>query len=539
MNQQLLRLVVLNDRVIWEVCKCELEGNRQPLDGSDQSGVSLDREELTIKTITLLADLQQLVADMRRSAKWDAKVIDSVAHRVVEMLGEHLYRFLFRGELPQKLNTALNATVDGMLRIELEFQGDAEERYACWPWEYLRSPREQGVKGSGQFLALCAQLVLNRHLSIKGEAAGMKTGRPPLVLLVVAGPPKHALGDFGIVQADKVVLTLRELHAAKVIDLIELVEPEFELSPDWRPTASWEAFKAAVASKKPDVIHFIGHGRRVYDENERSEHSELIFVGPGCNPQPQRDTEFVQAVAKISNLKLVVLQACETGVRGPYASATSVGQLLAHHGIPAVVAMQTKVENIVANDFAEAFYKALREHKPIDVAVREGREAIQNVPDPLKLAFGVPVLYLRSYEAMTSPTPTAKSTEGMPTSQAQLNVPSRPFETCPRCSSSYIARVCEDCQLRVVCACGTPLVCDSTAERSSPMRPFCSSCGRKIVQQEWSRLEVRPVSREAIDPNRSTPVPAEQAPTPIRPVSVQMARAKSGEGRYDPRQHTQ
>jgi hypothetical protein len=490
MNQQLLRLVVLNDRVVWELFKCDLEGNRQPLDGSDQYGVPLEREELArnVKTIALLAELQQLVADMRRSAKWDGNVIDGVAYRVVEALGEHLYRFLFRGELPQKLNHALAATIDGMLRIELEFQGEAEEKYAGWPWEYLRSPREQGVKGSGQFLALCAQLVLNRRLSIKGEAAGLKTGRP-LVLLVVAGPPGRALGEFGVVQADKVVRTLQDLRDAKVIDLIELVEPEFAFDPNWKPTACWEAFKEAVALRRPDVIHFIGHGRRVYEENERSEHSELVFVGVGCQPDPRRDTDFVQAVGKDSNLKLVFLQACESGVRGPHASATSVGQLLAHHGIPAVVAMQAKIENIVANDFAEAFYKALREHKPVDLAVREGREAIQNVSEALKLAFGVPVLYLRSYEALISPTPSVKAGAGAASAQASATVPLRPFETCPRCGSSDITQACADCGLRVVCAkdgCGTPLIRDPNAPRAHPMKRFCKTCGTENPQPTWA-----------------------------------------------------
>jgi len=498
MNQLLLKLTILKDRLRWEIFKCGDENSQTKIDYSDEKGIPLDRDELRDQTIALLTDLQQLVADLRRSAKWDIGVTDAVAGRVVEALGEHLYRFLFRGELLQKLNNSIRDTTKGVLRIELEFQGDALKDYGSWPWEYLRSPMEQGVEGSGEFLALRTQLVLNRRLFLPGQAE-LKTTRP-IVLLVVAGPPGKGLSDeFGVVQAEKVVTTLRELDTAGVIDLVDLVEPKFESSDQWKPTASWEAFKAAVRdeTRQPDAIHFIGHGQRVYDGNERKGHSELIFVGPGCTPDPRRDTEFVQAVGK--GRKLVFLQACESGVPGPYASATSVGQLLAHHGIPAVVAMQTKIENIVANEFAAAFYTALSQHKPVDWAVREGREAIQAVSGTLKLAFGVPVLYLRSYEALISPVAADKVARTAAAAVTAANVPQpgsrppmpkpAPFAACPRCGSTRVLHACAKCGLHFVCkneACGEALERDPDAPSSNPMLRFCKACNAENPQRPWN-----------------------------------------------------
>jgi hypothetical protein len=502
MNQQLLKLTILKDRLRWEIFKCGDENSATKIDHSDEKGIPLDRDELRDQTIGLLTELQQLVADLRRSAKRDVGATDAVAGRVVEALGEHLYRFLFRGELLQKLNDSLRDTAKGVFRIELEFQGDALKEYGSWPWEYLRSPMEQGVEGSGEFLALRTQLVLNRRLFLPGQAE-LKTTRP-IVLLVVAGPPGKALSDeFGVVQAETVVTALRDLDTAGVIDLIELVEPAFEPSDKWKPTASWAAFKAAVRDEKrqPDAIHFIGHGQRVYDPNERKGHSELIFVGNGCTPDPHRDTEFVEAVGK--GRKLVFLQACESGVPGPYASATSVGQLLAHYGIPAVVAMQTKIENIVANEFAAAFYKALSQHKPVDWAVREGREAIQDLSDlsgtlkTLKLAFGVPVLYLRSYEALISPVAADKVATMAAAAVTAPKVPlpgsrppmpkAAPFAACPRCGSTRVQNACAKCGLQLVCKpCGEALERDPDAPSSDPMFRFCKACNAENAQRPWN-----------------------------------------------------
>jgi hypothetical protein len=532
MANLLLRLVVRDKSVFWELNRCDLEGKRTLVQSSIHDGEPLEQDrrqlEQRVKTITLLADLQQLVADMRRSAKWDADVIEGIALRVVERLGEQLYEFLFPGNLARILNSAINETVNGLLRIELEFQGDAVKLYGRWPWEYLRSPAEEGIKGSGQFLALRAQLVLNRRLHLNEEAGGIRTGKPK-VLLIVAGPPGKALGSFGVVEASKVVQTLHDLRNDNVIDLVELVEPKVEFGPAWQPTATWDAFRRKIQQQQPEVIHFIGHGQRVYDAAEKSEHSELVFVGEGCTPDPRRDTDFVQVVSSVPNLKLVFLQACESGVPGPHASATSVGQLLAHNGIPAVVAMQAKVENIVANDFAEAFYTALREHKPVDWAVRAGREAIQNVSPALKLAFGVPVLFLRSYEALighaaATTTPSTGGGGGAPRGSAADDEAAR-LAVCPRCGSTDLDKVCADCGLRVVCsnaACGKPLRLDPNGSRANPMKRFCKECGTEHLQPAWTPPATFDPTG-APRPKLDTAASAAPAPVPASASSANVA----------------
>jgi len=488
MSHQILHLFISENQVTWERFTCELDGtNRIKVDGSPKKGFTLGEDALVKRTIALLSDLQQLLGDWRRSGDWDQDRVQLVTERVIETLGEQLYEFLFVQGIHEALHTALGETQGEMLRIVLEIQGDSLAKYGAWPWEYLRCPPRPGVAGSGMFLALQTQLVLNRRLFLeKQQAPVVLKSSKPVVLLVVAGPPGRSLGEFGNVQATTVVTTLRNLRDAGVIELLELVEPEYEESPDYKPTASWAAFKKLAQGGKPDVIHFIGHGRI----NRDAERSELVFVGDGCTADPRTDVEFVQAVS--SNTKLVFLQACESALPGPRGSASSVGQMLANKNIPAVVAMQGKIENIVANTFATGFYAALSDHKPVDWAVRKGREAIESGSPTLRLAFGVPVVYLHSYDALFEPRKsapadaTARTVSALETMRSAA--PLQPFEACPRCDEKDIVSFCADCGLRVICTrCGRPLARDAKAPKDTPMKRFCKNCGQDNPQQIWKR----------------------------------------------------
>ena len=104
-------------------------------------------------------------------------------------------------------------------------------------------------------------------------------------------------------------------------------------------------------------------------------------------------------------LKLVFLQACESALADPHTPISAVAHDCADKGVPAVVAMQAKIENRAANEFACKFYETLAEEKPVDYAVKEGREALSELLKRREqsLAFGVPVLYLRSYGNLIGP----------------------------------------------------------------------------------------------------------------------------------------
>jgi CHAT domain len=96
-------------------------------------------------------------------------------------------------------------------------------------------------------------------------------------------------------------------------------------------------------------------------------------------------------------VKLVFLQACESAMPtqdlyAPYQALSNVARCLASVSIPAVVAMQSKVELVTANTFAKAFYESLVQMMPVYQAVQVGRKTIPDVG-----AFGIPVCYLLRY----------------------------------------------------------------------------------------------------------------------------------------------
>src|SRR5207253_130966 len=105
---------------------------------------------------------------------------------------------------------------------------------------------------------------------------------------------------------------------------------------------------------------------------------------------------------------------------------------LAANNIPAIVAMQYKIENALGNDFASKFYQALIAYRTIEAAVQEGRaQILENIRGwSVSRAFGVPVLYLRGSGALFAP----KTTHLVP--QGAVQPPSPPEQlVCAQCGT--------------------------------------------------------------------------------------------------------
>jgi hypothetical protein len=92
-------------------------------------------------------------------------------------------------------------------------------------------------------------------------------------------------------------------------------------------------------------------------------------------------------------LRLVFLNSCEGAKGSPRDTFSSTASTLVRSGIPAVVAMQYEITDKAAIDFSRAFYEALADGLPVDVAVVEARTAVKMTS---ALEWGTPVLYMRS-----------------------------------------------------------------------------------------------------------------------------------------------
>jgi hypothetical protein len=322
-----------------------------------------------------------------------------------EVLGANLYSVLFTNQIGVDLTKELynDETLD-YLRIELEF-GDGQSELASWPWEYLYCPLRLGQGGSGYPLGRLENVVLTRHLRLGGITARplQVEERPVRVLFVAASPEDKELKP---VQYSSVLNAIKDLPAVKqgLIEVTPLVDPEFvpivdgqTRSTDTPSKTTLENFINMVEAVAPHIIHFIGHGQC------KEGCGQIIFTQKDYKPDPVKDSDLANwLLPRSKSLRLVFLQACESALPDPYQAVSGVAMHLAQKNIPAIVAMEYKVQMQIANVFARAFYHALADQKTVDVAVREGRKQI-----PLQFrdsgrghAYGLPVLYLRHTEAL-------------------------------------------------------------------------------------------------------------------------------------------
>ena len=136
-----------------------------------------------------------------------------------------------------------------------------------------------------------------------------------------------------------------------------------------------------------NVLHFIGHGVLVEDRGHlilEDEHGKPKWV----------DAETLSVFyGGTAPLRLLVLNSCETADSSAVDQRLGVAQA-ALAKVPAVVAMQGKVDDTAAAAFAQGFYAALAEGHPLETCMTEGRKAMIAGNGGLAPAdWAVPVLF--------------------------------------------------------------------------------------------------------------------------------------------------
>jgi hypothetical protein len=468
---RIFKLILKDDRIYWHVQRAFPNDAIRELNRGEER---LELKAWCEERIDLLVKILKYLGTLLPAAE-QPEDTDIVYHGIIKTIGEQLYELVFKNAVRKEFNTLLSDLKDGdldLLRVELEFGDKQAQQLARWPWEYLCSLKDDQPY-SGEFLASVTELMLNRRLFLENAAdTKFKTPPPVRVLLVVSQP-----GQLSTVQHQQVFERLNALHEGNRIHLKTLIETR-EFSPDYAWQVTRTNFQDAVKGGegpggerfKPHVIHFIGHGR--YEDG----HGEVAFADAGGGVDWIPDDKFAEW-AKHKELKLVFLQACESALGDPHKSVSGMALKLAHQNIPAVIAMQDKVENEVANTFACSFYDALAKRQPIDLAVKAGRKAVENLHhDAQRLAFGVPVLYLRSYQGLID--------EPAPAVHHPRNVINLPTDTpevksCPRCRARVEDFVCPSCGLWLSCT-----KCGRAFSEPQSVR-FCTKCGAAVPQHQW------------------------------------------------------
>jgi formylglycine-generating enzyme required for sulfatase activity len=287
-----------------------------------------------------------------------------------EAIGKKLFEALFHGEIGQ-LWASSRSRVDAVnkgLRLRLRFT-DAP-RFEPWPWELLFDPSQK------RFLAQSVQTPVVRYLDLPIVAAPL-VAEPPLRMLVVVARPS----GYAALDADR---ELDHLHQA-----LGPWEKRGWLVLERLDRATLEELQKRLL-KPCHILHFVGHGR--FDPREREGALVLEDEAGGARIVPGAKLGAILSAQKA--LRLVVLNACEGALTAKDDPLSGVAQALVGRGIPAVIAMRSRISDAAAVTFAEHFYGALGRNLPVDGALADARRALFARPESLE--WTAPVLYTRS-----------------------------------------------------------------------------------------------------------------------------------------------
>jgi hypothetical protein len=311
----------------------------------------------------------------------------------LKRIGQGLYDALFPGDVGVAFRMAFNQARQARQTIflQLRFDADAVE-LARYPWELLHD---------GQRHLVAAGVVeLARYITY-AEAAPTLPTEPLVRLLYVESRPQDSTTLPPESERLAVWASLQTLTSAGSLVTENLEEPTYDALLDRTAGADYH------------LIHFDGHGlfARPCPRCGSMNYPHLTTC-QGCQAslegvQPQGflvfedssgksdlvSTEHMENLLLNSQVRLMFLSACQTGVVRGESLFGGLGPGLIRAGVPAVVAMQFSVPMSATISFAESFYSALARGETISRAVARGRRRLFRAN-----TWFIPTLYLRSQD---------------------------------------------------------------------------------------------------------------------------------------------
>ncbi len=328
---------------------------------------SLSEKELT----KVLSDV-----NLRRGIARKSKLpnilrnIESYRDRA-KALGDLLYKTVFSNELRRCLRESLDEAdrKKAGLRIRLHLAKAPE--LAILPWEYLYQ------KEVDRFPSHSIYTPIVRCLGLSEPKQSLAV-KPPIKILVMISNPNDR-ERWRWLDVDQEWASLR-----KALDRL-LKRKLVKLEKIENATPS-ELLRWLSKKEEYHIFHFIGHG----------EFDAIIMEDEGGKGNPVSGEDLGTILHDHRSLRLAVLNACEGARSSCNDSFAGTAPRLVQQGIPAVIAMQFKVSDPVAIDFASRFYEALLvDTYPVDAALAEARKVIY-VQDKNNIEWGTPVLYMHS-----------------------------------------------------------------------------------------------------------------------------------------------
>jgi hypothetical protein len=301
-------------------------------------------------------------------------------------IGKSIADAIFQGQVVRLFATSLTRVgyENRALRVMFSYHNDADSSARNFPWESIFYTLTQE---HAEHFGLSTALSVARFFPPRLDDYNPLPVADKLRVLAVAANPKKCAIELGVTAELSVIEQLAR-NWEEEIAVHSLVD------------AQWKDFDPALVKAQPHVLFFTGHGGFLGDE------PHLFFQKPNGDCEPVSIATLAAALKSMSSLKLVILSACQTATpRNPFVSGA---EHLIQSGIPAVIAMQSKVDDFAAAEFGVRFFTYLfQQDFPIDKCVNAGRQAMQDARRD-KTEWAIPVLFLATRNAIFDFRPSAK-----------------------------------------------------------------------------------------------------------------------------------
>ncbi|MGC9397094.1 MAG: CHAT domain-containing protein [Anaerolineae bacterium] len=314
--------------------------------------------------------------------------------------GYALFKALFQGDILTAYIGARAKASEGRLRLRLRIANKIADLHTL-VWERLHYP----VEGDAFPVATDAKLLFSRYIGLQRGAASAIAG-PVRMLCVIANPQDLEEKGFSRldvqVEIDNLRTALDGLRQAGVdITIMPGRSGLSNNSTQALTSAGYtirsgsatldSVFEALAYAPGYHLLHFIGHGTF----SQRTKRAALVFENNDGQMQLVTDSDLTRRFNGLDHKPhLIFLAACESASRPADEVNPFVGLAprLVQIGIPAVVAMQDRIDVDAAQILTRHFYRFLLQHGIVDKALNQARAFLADGE------WDVPVLFMRLRE---------------------------------------------------------------------------------------------------------------------------------------------
>lgn len=290
---------------------------------------------------------------------------DAVVGSIKE-LGQHIFKAVFVGKILSLYDSKLQSARQAGKNLRVKLHVEPPE-LAVLPWEFLYDVHRN------DYLFLQG-ISLVRIVDVDAPIPPLTVKRPLRILGMAVAP--HDLPPLGIeLEQKEIERALSDLRINSSIDWVWIPGTRDKLD-EAMTKGAWHAF------------HFIGHGSFSKDDNT----GMLALSSEDGKVDWLTAAELARILVKQQSLRAIVLNACEGAMGSTQDLFSSMAVTLMKQNIPAVLAMQYRISDNAAIEFARNFYKALAERQSLAAAVATSR---RKMAKGKSIEWGIPVLYMR------------------------------------------------------------------------------------------------------------------------------------------------